>query len=321
MIYFPFKVVDKVYCCWAHDMKKSNLEFIESFDPEYFLFAAEVYRESLKGEDTQKAALAIRNIYHHSLETLFTIICASIQSPFCIYGWMNMATTGDVRKVLRLIGSYKKFYNYLALDYVDWESFANKIFLIDTINKGNEKFVELSEMFSRLWSSLCGQYLHDYSIKEYNSIKHGFRSAPGGYKFSIGPPNTLNDPSRHKEWISLGDSKYGSSFSVIKRIKGTSENDCNIQSSKYSVNWEPESLLHDIKLISISIHNILSFLKIAHDADPTKIMCLVPEEKDYFDEHWKSVAKTSYMSFSVELTSNDITVFTKEELEDKLRID
>jgi len=290
-------------------------------DPEYFLFAAEKFRNSLNGEDDQKAALAIRNIYHHSLETLFTLICATIQAPYCIYGWMNMAKIGDVRAVLKLIGSNKKFYNFLAMEFVDWQSFAEKIFLIDTINKINQKVIELASMYSKLWSSMCNQYLNDHSIKEYNSIKHGFRSKPGGWRFSFGPINTGNNTSPKKEMFSFGDTKYGSSFHVIKAINGLPEKDCNIQASKYSVNWDPVALLNDIKLVSISIHNILTFLKIAHDVDPLKVTFLAPDNLRFFEEHQKSVVKTSYMKLSMELSNHNIKKFTKEELENMMQVE
>lgn len=45
----------------------------------------------------------------------------------------------------------------------------------------------LQGLFSTLWYRFAGDYLNENLIAEYNSLKHGFRINPGGFKLMVGP--------------------------------------------------------------------------------------------------------------------------------------
>jgi hypothetical protein len=97
MQYSIFAVDETPYCVWKHDLKDRNLRFIESVDHEHFTYLAATLAPDLNGEYAQRAAIALRTGYHHALETLFTLLCASFRAPGCVVGWIQKCQTHQLR--------------------------------------------------------------------------------------------------------------------------------------------------------------------------------------------------------------------------------
>lgn len=319
--YFLFKINEKPICCWEIDVKKKNIEFLNSIDWEYFLFQTECFEKALETENKNKAALAIRNVYHHSLETLFSILCSTIQAPYCVYTWIFKATTNDIRNVLKKIGNRdNNLYRGFNLNEISWDSFADMIFFVkDNQNFSTENKKELSINFANLWSALANRFLDEYSIKEYNAIKHGLRTNSGGFIMNIGPKGTLNIPERHNEWISLGNSEFGSSFYVIDKIKNDKLKDNpNYQSIKFNLNWNPKLMLSMIKFISISIGNLCNFLKLVNGVETDKTPYYVPENDVLFNECWGFLNNQSNMQLGLDIKQEQIDPFNSSEINSML---
>lgn len=312
-----YKIDDKPYCCWELDVKKRNVEFLNNIDYEYFLFQSEIYLDELNGENKYKAALAIRNIYHHTIETFFSLVCATLQAPSCVYAWLYHAKVGEIRSVIRKINNHdNNLYNVLELEEMNWKSIAYKIYFANKVNAINyELNCKIADQFAELWKNLATRFLDDYSIKEYNAIKHGFRTSSGGYQLNIGPKGTLDKPERHGEWISLGASEFGSSFYVIEQFKFTNmKSNPNYQSKKYFLNWDPKLLIDVIKLLAISINNITTYLKIINRSVPENTPYLSPETDEFYNNFWKSYYNSSKMSFDIIIKPEQIEPFTVEEI-------
>ena len=315
--YCLYKIDEKPYCCWELDVKKRNIEFLNKIDWEYFIFQSELFGKELDGENKQKAALAIRNIYHHAMETFFLLVCSTLQAPYCVYAWMFHAKTGDIRNVIRkLTKSDNSLFTNFRLEEKDWQSLSSMIHFINVSAEykiPNQK--ELAKQFTRLWSSLSERFLDDYSIKEYNAIKHGLRTSIGGFTVNIGPKGTLNVPERHNEWRSLGSSEFGSSFYVIEQLINASIKDNpNYQSTRYHLNWNPKLLVDVIKLIAISINNFVNFLKFINGVEPEKTPYFIPETDELFNNYWEYTHSLSQMKFDIDIKPEQIQPFGSQEI-------
>ena len=153
MQYCNFRVDEKPYCCWEEDLKKRNLSFIDAIDTSYFRYNANLHREQLNSEDKQNSAFSLRILYHHTIETLFSLVCASLQAPKCLYGWIQKSSIKDVRNITKLINSGSKdIFNLIGLNEVSWEAYSSKIFYIDeNWSKGLKDIVDSYALFlSRL---------------------------------------------------------------------------------------------------------------------------------------------------------------------------
>jgi hypothetical protein len=76
-----FTIDENPYCLWDWNIKSLNLEFLNSVNYQYFDFLAKTLIEYPEEKDKHYAATALRLAYLHGLETLFALLCASLQAP------------------------------------------------------------------------------------------------------------------------------------------------------------------------------------------------------------------------------------------------
>jgi hypothetical protein len=305
--YIPFKVYDRTYCLWGVDLPQRNLEAIDNIDSDHFDFLAHLYYEKLQSEHKQNVALAIRMAYGHAVETLFSLICATLQAPFCFYAWMLKYRPSDVPKMISEIGNYN-FHLHLSPDYnvkiSSWKDFSAMIHLIQE-KKENEN---IAIKFGEFWQKLSFDFLDEKFRNEYNSIKHGCRVKSGGFYLAIGKEETPGVAVSKEKMKSLGGSEFGSSFFLAEEIKGIEiKGDPNFKTRKLSVNWNAENNAHALTLISLSIHNIKSFLK--HLNHVEEVTFLFPEELKYFEMPWKKIS--GVLNWSLDLNVDDTKIVKK----------
>jgi hypothetical protein len=113
------KVGNKEFCVWDYDLMQQNQGFLESIDPKYFEYVANIYAREIidrdepkllalldrisdyfgkklgreyssKSEGSQYASLGVRFAYSHGLETLFALIAAFMQAPMCPFAWIRL---------------------------------------------------------------------------------------------------------------------------------------------------------------------------------------------------------------------------------------
>jgi hypothetical protein len=101
--YARFAVDETPYCLWDLDIHARNLEFINRIDPRYFEHVANLHGQFLEGEENQYAAVALRIAYSHGLESLFALLCATVQAPDCIVGWLLKYKNVELNEVIRKI--------------------------------------------------------------------------------------------------------------------------------------------------------------------------------------------------------------------------
>jgi hypothetical protein len=315
MQYCIYKVDDRPYCCWEDNLIKRNLEFINSIDTSYFRYTANIHATNLDSENKQNAAFALRQIFHHVLETMFTIICASLQAPKCIYGWIQKSEIGDVRKIIKSINRNDEVFNVIGLSNITWEKYFDEIFYVKSNPNVNIK--EISNSFAKFLNNISSDFLDDYCIKEYNSFKHGFRLRPGGFKFAIGPQKEKDQVADPKDMMLIGNSVFGSSFFTLEKINDlTSKSYPHYQSRYHALNWYPENLIPAINTSSFVIENILAFLRIRNGVNSVEYK--TPEDLHYLELPWQKLEGMMNMNFDIEITKEMIDHFTKDEIDARL---
>lgn len=113
----------------------------------------------------------------------------------------------------------------------------------------------------------------------------------------------------------LGKSEFGSSYVTSQRYKGHPH---HLQIRCHHRNWNPEDFAWGLHLISISIKNIISALRVLNGADPEKIKFHWPNDFSVFLEPWKqikSIGVTSMSGFNtVDIPDILINPFSKEKI-------
>jgi len=304
-------VGNRKICVWDWDIAQQNIEFLDSFEPGYFAFVADTlapffYKKSTnsrrtklgtkiryyKGANTdlvstnaelQHAAILLRTCYSHALETLFSLIIATLQSPKCPYAWVKFYNPSELRDILKKIEAHKAFENYLNFDHVTWEKISSIVFttmFLDDIEK-KEKIIE---NFSSLWRKLAYEFTSSDFTEEYNSIKHGFRISPGGFWVAFGREKPLGVTEDETSMRLLGSSKYGTSHLSCEKIGNTKN---HYQFFRKRRNWNPNKILWQLKLISYSIANVVSNLMIIGGKKAEETLFYYPTNLDDFTIPWK----------------------------------
>lgn len=304
-----FAVNETPYCFWSLDPIGQDLEFLNNVDPRYFEHIAELHSESLEGDEKQYAAAAIRITYSQGLETLFAFLCAVAQAPDCVIGWFLKYQNRDLYDVVRKISNRQAIYTKLRCDRVTWNVIAEVVFA--SLKTGdNEKDKTICENFARLWRRFASDFLHKQHELEYNSIKHGLRAKLGGFYFALGAQDTAGVPAPPERMRVIGSSEFGSSFFVPERL-----HDARNFSVRYqSLNWFPLNFVYALKLISVSINNIIAFLKIFHGVPATDVEFSWLSDDATYDEPWSRSTGITSFGLNSPITEQAITSLTKDEI-------
>ena len=310
-----FAVSDVPYCVWDPELRRTNLEFIKGIDPAYYEYIAAINKGALQGDGSQYAAMAIRIAYCHGLETLFSLLCACIQAPDCIIGWLQKYTLKQLRDLVKNIVNYQTpIFCKFNLQSVTLEELSN---LINDFNLQKEdKKQQLKESFTTLWRRFAKDFLDDKLIAEYNNIKHGFRVRPGGFNVLVGPEDVPGVPPPPEKMSYLRGSDFGSSFFKSEGIGNEIDkgNPTHFRLKRHSLNWDPKCLIHGLNLISLSLNNILAFLKSVNGADTESIKLLYPQDESYFEAPWQLSQDILSSEINPTIREEHIVRFSKDEI-------
>jgi hypothetical protein len=129
---------------------------------------------------------------------------------------------------------------------------------------GDERAAEVQRLFAGLWRRLARDFLNDSFADEYNSMKHGLRTGPGGFRFALSLEGASGEPVTSGDAILASESEHGSSFFVRRTfVTEPYEQDHRAgQRARYFrvrrqlLNWDPKGHCEALALISVSIDNI-----------------------------------------------------------------
>lgn len=310
-----FMVNEKPYTLWMYgDFKEKSIEFVDSIDDTYFEKIAQVYNQSFQDNDFKDAsALALRLAYSHGLETLFTYLCATIQAPLAPQAWVSLISNKELREIVKKISTYKNVPTVIEDTPLCWQFVAN--FILRGLSLENESHeLQIKTEFAKLWGKWAHEFVDEAFQREYNAIKHGLRIKQGGFSMSFGReiiPGKRPDP---KDMQVLGTGKFGASFLETYSVENSQN---NLFLKLTSRNWDPDDMTYGLLLISMSIKNILSCLRILNGFDGTKVIFSYPTEISAFEEcFWRSrkLGVTAMRGWGLNVTDKLIASFTPKEM-------
>ncbi len=309
-----FSVDDEPYCLWEVNIKERNNEYLDSIDHGFFEYLGVINFEEIEGDEKKRAATAIRMAYFQGIETLFLLIGALIQGHDCVYAWVAKCMSGDLREIVRKISKgTNAIKGKVKIELYTWESIAKVVFAYAYPEEA--KIEETAKAYAKVWGILAQEYLNKTNTMEYNSIKHGIRARSGGFGLAVGVEVEYGKPAPKENMKSLGHSEFGSSFFALERV-GESKGSKNrsYKSRRHSVNWNPESLVLQLQLISMSIGNLVSILKILNGAAAGTVKFTRPVDIEDFEKPWKNSVGVISCSMDFNVDERVARSVTKEEL-------
>lgn len=305
-----FIVDETPYACWDWHLQRKNIEFIEGIDAEYFRYVAELNVTKLDGDDKQRAALALRLAYSHGLEALLALLCSLVQAPQCVVGWMISYKNSELRNLVQKISRHENVYSSLKGTPITWNLLAKYVHF--NLSFDEQKLNWIKNGFGKLWSGFAYDFLNESISHEYNGVKHGLRTRPGGFFLAVGREDTPGVPAPPEKMQTIGGSEFGTSFFVREKI--LEGNRVNFRPRSQSRNWNPENLANGLILLSMSINNVVSFLRILNGIKPDKCKFTAPTEEDVFEEPWKRCVGVDSANFDTIIESAHITPCTKDDI-------
>lgn len=304
-----FVVDETPYACWEWNIRARNIEFLNGIDPDFYTYIVDAHTEHLDEADRGlKAALAIRTTYAMALETFFALLGALVQAPLCSYGWVMRYKVGELESLVKKLKDGDELLTLLNFEPTI-ETLATEIHAFNGHDAAKKEWI--SKGFARAWRGFAGDFLDEAQRAEYNSAKHGLRTRLGGFSLSMGPEDEPGKRARPEAMTSMGGSKFGSSFFVPVNL---AEGNRNFRAKRTHRNWVPENMIKGVHLISMSIGNVVSMLKILNGVDPRKCLFHSPDSPEAFKAPW--ALTPGVLSFSMDLTIEPAHVrpLTKQEI-------
>lgn len=313
MQYSRFVVDEIPYCVWDWDLGEVNRRFIKRIDGKYFDYLARANLEAFTEEDSQYAATAIRIGYHHGLETLFALLCAALQAPDCVVGWVQKYQLGQLRNLVRRIdhggpGPLNKW----KQQNITWSVLSDHINMVSYPDP--KKTAETKRLYAQLWRRFSYDFLNESHEREYNSLKHGFRGSLGGFAIRMGIEEEYGVPAPESAMGPVMGSEFGTSFYVAEPIGGTGKSNPHFRVLHRGLNWRPEGMAQALQLISMSIRNVTSFLQIVNGEDPKTVPFHRPADSEGFDAPWSHHVSVPEFTMNTIIEETDIARLSKEDI-------
>ncbi len=308
-----FAVGDEPYCLWEQDVAGRTRDFLTGLDPEFFSYVLNTHMET---EDEKRASVAIRLAWHHATETLFSLLGAFVQAPDCPYAWISMCRTEELREVVRRIGiGDQTLITGWVKPFTGWSDVAAAV--LRTFEPGTEKHQRMVDGFGKAWAALAGELQSEVMNHEYNAIKHGFRTRSGGFTLAFGREETPGVPAPPSEMKVLGQSKFGSMFYKVEKMKGKGGR--HLRSRRTSLNWSLERDILLLQLAQFSINNVVSALKVENGFPANECQFQYPGGDDDFMRAWTHSSGVTSMNFDFQIDLAELPEVTRAELLEKLR--
>lgn len=259
----PLVVDEEPRVFWERENARTQIRFLNNIDPSYFGYLARVHLVELKGGDPLLAATALRTAYAHALESMFALIGASIQTPKCPAGWLLSYQVKGLRSLIGKVHNRESYLSWWDFDASGWAEVATRLV-------PKEASVELDrsldEATTQLWHALATNFLEEATNHEYNSLKHGLRARPGEFRLNMETANPDVQTVAEARMVEVAYAPYGSHFfraNYVKRYTWTY--------GDQFVSWNPTLLAAQIRLMVLSMQNLLTFLRTINDAPSTPI--------------------------------------------------
>jgi hypothetical protein len=278
-----FTVNETEHVISDHAVIERNVEFLSGIDPGYFRNVAEVYSPFFGSDDKeqrQRAATAMRLAYSMALETFAALIAVAVQAPHFALGWMLRYRNSDLDEVIRKLRAGEQVHSALSEGF-SWLALVEAVHEVpfDSEAVGQEAQIKLG--FAKAWKRFAGEFIDETMNHEYNSLKHGLRARQGGFTLSVALPESPGVAPPVEAWTPPSGSSYGSTFFTLVRLQERR----NWALKKCSRNWVPDNMMAGLVLLSISINNLIWFLR-SQGGDPTSQQLQRPSDLELFLAPW-----------------------------------
>lgn len=305
-----FVIDETPYCCWDWRLLEKNLEFLEGIDSSYFKYIVESNIDNLNNDYRQQSATALRLAYSHGLEALFALLCSAVQAPRCSIGWVLNYKNVELISIVKKISKNEPFHTRLIGKPINWETLSCRIHAY--ISYEDDKKDWIQKGFGKAWSRFANEFTDENFTLEYNGIKHGLRARPGGFYMAYGHEETPGVPAPPEKMITLGGSEYGTSYFVKEQIAAS--NKVHFRPRHHSRNWNPNNLAHGLRLISMSINNVISWLRAINGVPLENCEFVNPSTKEAFDAPWEENVGVTHTTFDEIVSEHDIELFPKDKI-------
>jgi hypothetical protein len=278
---YLFAVGDRPYCCWEHDLVPRDLEFLSGIDPNHFDSVGGLLFAHLEGDDAMSASIALRALYHQAIEALLSLLGAAAQAPEAVQAWIAKCNTQDLEDVVARLLRGDPLLTQAGRRPVDFDELSRFIHLAAWRDESGGD--STAERFGRLWRRFAHEFLDATARAEYNAIKHGNRVIAGGFELAVGVEETVGVPAPPESMISMGGSKFGSTFFQPEKVR---ESKLHFRTRRVSVNWSPASMGKRIVLASYSISNVVAGLQVHLGVDARSLEFRRPIPLSAFDDAW-----------------------------------
>jgi len=305
--YTTFFVGKKPKRYWDYDLHEKNLEYLRSLDPTYFSNFVDFIKPKLETDAKQHAALALRLTYFQALEAFFSHLCACLQAPTCIIGWMQSYRTEDLELIVKSINDSNDNYINPHFKKISWKKITTHIFRGLT-----HKRHTTIRNFAIFWEKISIEFLDTKNTLEYNSIKHGTRLSPGGFKMFIASDSPVNCPVEATDkGYSLGGSDFGSTFYIPEPLDGKK---LHFQPKPMCLNWDPYCVADSIILLSYSLNNLVCYLRTINHDKNQDISYMLPSEDSMFNRPWENSIGVHSASFERSIHLKNSSICSKDVL-------
>lgn len=305
-----FFVGDRPYAVWDPNIHEKNVTFLKNFDTSYFEYLADIHSSQIDLDTAQQAATALRTSYGLGIETFFSLLGAAMQAPECVFGWLDKYVERDITHIINSIMGKEKLRTRLV-GVLSWESLSRTLHR-NLVLADKEEESAIKNRFAGCWKYLAENYLNKEQKYEFNGAKHGMRLQPGGIHISIGQQSRLGVPAPPERMERVPGSKFGAAVLRLEQI-GRMKHDYRVK--EISRNWDLYCLTGLIRIVSMSINNIISFLLIQNGQDPTFVRFIWPEDLQDFDKIWEASFALSGVTWKAVIDEKDIKVTQAEDVE------
>lgn len=272
-----YAIGDEPYCLWESGINDAAAMFLSSIDHDYFHYIAERSGVDLEDQDKgMRAAASLRLALFHGGETLFLLIGALLQAPRCPQAWIGQCSAGDLRRVIDRINAGQPFLlQNPRIRNMSWLAVSTEV--LSRCPQDTPGLAATIESFAKFWQRLALNHTDQPTIDEYNSLKHGFRVSHGGFEVKIGTHAAGSVPPTQEEMHSLGSSKWGAAFSVIKRFDSDVVKSRSRHLIHTAVNWDANAVTQSLHLVADSIRNIATYLSLSLGREGSHFRLPYPE--------------------------------------------
>jgi hypothetical protein len=245
------------------------------------------------------------------------LIFATLQAPNCVVGWLLKCRPHQLRKMVEeaTLGKLRPISSKWKVDGASWSKISGLI--NERLFAGRDDSERMQAAFAKLWERFAGDFTSDFMVDEYNSFKHGFRTHA-----STGPSLSITPPKESPGQPFTLASDFGSTFFVARKLPATEPPGLDhVFSLAYChVNMQPKAMVLALDMISVSVNNVVAFLRLVNGHPPEEIQLMLPDKKEAFDLLPETPGALSYICLNptVKLHRDALHEFTKKRIIERL---